>query len=389
MFDPLEGVLLIGQPAIDTHLEAGGEAVPFAEVLDAKAFPYATRHYTPIERKCSPEQAIIYGTWALSVVQENNPGKALTTSHLRRVGSLGLGVSLRRIETLFEGSINNFQQAIGSPSVRLRRLTESWTTHDCINHARAVLKYVTKREGQPRKLTATDFDQFRKDGKGPASATLFGRMRLGHINGALGYPNVREWDRDDYIEWGTRFFKMNPDLCNIQAGLMVLSRLSRGPGPRAVERYVGSLDTFRRQSFRELRRQKEVRAERLKYCEKLIADGHLDEDLRDAPEDRLLFESAKYLVHSHFVDKIQRKHRDLPLTLSDPDSFIRLIAKYGAPNITIGDVESAASILDVYDDLWPPPSDEALIVPPDLLQEMVAKLRNRPSRRRQQQNTPL
>lgn len=365
-FDPQEGVLLVGQTAIDWHVQAGGESVPLRDVLEAKDFPYEPSDHEPVTREWSRDDALAFGKWVLDILQADGQSRTLRTRHIRRLAVLGIGPPVKRIEVLFGYKINNFKEAIGSPINHTRGLFTEWTPSDYFMYAERLHKKIMRLEGAPRKLTRKDFRDAFAAQEGPALATIERQMGgTAQLNEHLGYPDIYGWDDEDYIAWGARLLRANPSLGGIGDAVQRLSRLKRGPSRRAVVDHFTSLIGFRWKAEEELKRQETARQERLAKCREFIAMGRLPEELLQHSESNILAAGARLRIFDHYErDLKEYRRRERLVEVKDSTTFVQALAKYGAPRFTAAEVEATAVMLGVYDDLWPVDDSYLCIDPP-------------------------
>lgn len=352
-FDPLTGSMLVGQKAMDLHLQRGGTFLPLPGLITARYFPYESQEFVHHPRRWSSEELISHGRWTLSLVQKVDASLTLRTGHLQRVAALGLGPGKATIQRGF-GVFRNFQRQVGAQVRNTGGQYLKWGRNDFFAYATDLHEEVAKREGAPRKLTPADiYDRYVAE-RGPSENDIKKRGGgISNLNDFLGYPDVRRWDRDDFIAWGARLLRANGGWINdIKFALNTLSPLKRGPSDAAVQRNVGRLTVFRGEAAQELARQEAARRNRLDWCQQMITKGELDETLVDQPA-VLLREGAKLRIWQHFERHLSNKTRQVTLRTKDSDSFIRSVARAGPPWLTPGRVEQAAIVLDLYDDLWP------------------------------------
>jgi hypothetical protein len=357
-YDPLEGILLIGQPAIDIHVEAGGQSVPLSELLTNPAAAACDRK-PPLRGDRDRDSLIGYGQWVLSVARQAQPNTALKTPHLVTAAALGIGPSVDIIRNRFSRKIGAYKKAVGSPVQHFRGLYRDWDVQTFVTYARTLHSEIAEREGAPRKLTLIDIAEAAAQDKGPGRNVLQSITSLSTLNENLGYPNIKSWDEEDYIAWGVRVIGNNGYISSLLTAFDTLSKLQRGPGSASITRKFGTLGSFYTLAEKRFKEEDAERRKRLDTCQQhiepylaYIAEGVLEPDLLHTPEPTLLAMAAKCRLITYFKDGIAKRWYPHLAGIKNPDRFIGTLVGYSEHAITPGDVESVASMLGIYDDLF-------------------------------------
>jgi hypothetical protein len=367
-FDPFECIFLLGERAIGLHLEAGGEVVPLAGLLETKEFPFAARDIAPKQRewtkfKWTRDDVKVYGKWVLAFVREHTARNLVREQDFTRLDILAVGAPRKRTRRNFEGT-TDLKRTIGSPT-KHRKEYSNWARNNLYAYAERLLAGIVEREGQPRKLTMQDFTAAYEAEKGPSVAVI---EKFGGVRGAnehLGYPDIRQWEETDYIAWGARFFRVNGEVGDLRPILDCLSSQGRGPSPRSVIRHCGSSIAFRYKSLRELERQETEKQQRREIAYRMVAEGRLPQELLEGSEEELLWEAARERLIDYYHDDLVLQNLHVIEAAKTPEMLVRLVSKYSRAKITPGDVESTVSMLGLYDDLWGRPDDSYLRVLPE------------------------
>jgi hypothetical protein len=229
---------------------------------------------------------------------------------------------------------------------------------DYVAHARKVELAVG---GKPR---PEDYDTYAKsDPRAPRHYYMkLVRGGIRNLNEQLGYPNLQTWDHDEYIDFGAKFVEVNgADLLTTTA-FDVLHASGRGPGRRLIRKKFGGWETYKEKVLEAAAERSETlemdRTAKLESYKKLIEKGALPEGFASLDEDELLHRAARHML----IDKINKivgecmppgRHARA-LTVSTMRGFVFMLLRQGeGVGLTAGRIELEASLLGVYDDLWP------------------------------------
>lgn len=166
-FDDMTGSLLVGQEAMDLHLQRGGTFIPLPQVLLEKSFPYEDRAFPCRQTTWSNDELVHYGQWVYSMVTEVNASLTLRTPHLKRLGALGVGPAFGLIEGRFD-TVRNFKTEIGAPMRYSRGQYTDWGRSEFVAYAQRLHSDITEREGRSRKLVSDDILSLYQADKGPS-----------------------------------------------------------------------------------------------------------------------------------------------------------------------------------------------------------------------------
>ena len=371
-FDTLEGRLLVGAAAADRCLEQQGPAVvvPLGELVTGQAFAYDKESFDRLDcRLWDKADYLAFGAWALALVQpEDDETVPLRTKHVQRLNMLGLGPSINMLERMF-GRLVDFQRELGAP-IRHGRSFMHWGYEDYLQYGRQFAQDLGRKPEEP------DYRSAAHDDKGPPLNCIrrhFGS--LGEFNEHLGYPNVRAWDKSDYLRWGARAMKANPQRPLGRPLIDTLSRQKRGPSTRSIINHFDSLGAFQFMAEQYLQQQEEMeaelRAEKLRAYRLRIAKGTLPESFETLDDDELMTAAAKHRVLEFFFP-VQSEERRMHILEASGGGFLKRLAR-AKPGVSLSDIERTIVDLGLFDDIWPFREDAAhLHVPKPASQKIPA-----------------
>ncbi len=190
--------------------------------------------------------------------------------------------------------------------------------------------------------------------------TRFGKISTFHE--LIGYPSCKGWEKEDYLEWASAFFRQNPDISVISAAqIQDLSTKGVGPSKQPIIKHFGRISDFQKaaqeyhQQATEIEAQDKARrirnmADLLKQDQTLSQILESDEDQDNI--DRQLQVTAQYIVFQKLFN-IQLAIRNHPTKMKNPNTFLEWCVKQRPDHIKAADVEITASTMGVFDDLWP------------------------------------
>jgi len=244
----------------------------------------------------------------------------LVRKHMERLHTLGIGPSRQALKNHF-GTMGAYGAAA---EVRTGKNTlyGDWPLATYVRYAES-LAYQLER-----KPKESDYKDAHLRGAGPSLLQITQRAGgIRKLNESIGYPDIHEWDTEDYLEWGMRVAKANPGGTLTTRLLNHLSRRERGPSPSTIANKFGSLRVFQREidAFRE-----GVPIEETPHRTAYDAKFALAENLLP-PVLAHSFERLSQLPISLFLDTLQ----DL------------------RPSLRLKDIETAATSLDTSQESWP------------------------------------
>lgn len=353
-FDSRDGSLLVGAEAIDPRLEEAGPAViPLRDLLEMADFPFTPQDFDKrLYEQWSHEELAQLGSWALNIIKtDENPRPILARRHLERLYILGLGPNIRRQHAIT--TMRALRLAADSPEGHDPGLYDEWSARD---FARYALQLSQKLGRRPRKEDYTA-------AAGPSARIIHRRFGgVGELNEMIGYPNVRAWQPEDYIQWGSQVMRANPHRPFNYFLIEDLSRLDRGPSEYPIYRRFGTIGNFRELVQAEYDRQQAARSKQksdiLARYQKLKTQTAVPAENEFASEDQLLQFVGKFELAKNCILSRSDRHElalqlaELPLT-----DMTKKLYRYNQ-TLRSADIETQAVILGVQEFLWPDESPE-------------------------------
>lgn len=346
--DTRNGELLIGaEAAADRIDEAGPDIVPLVELLTVKDFPFENGDFGSIAvRGWTYDHFINFGHWVLNILsqEETNTTKSLTKEHLVRLHTLGFCPSLSIFSRTFT-TLWNYRMELDAEPGRDNGRYRDWTIADYVAYAS---KLARSCKGKPKEK-----DYLAADGPSPLQIKRYTGEGISMLNELIGYPNIRNMDEHDFIDWGVKVMEANDGRLSAPI-LKILSSREQGPGVRAVMTKFVSIPQFREQVQEryEASEKKKFAARQEKIAEyrRLQEEWELPKEVANLSDDKAVVFIAKYWVAMKCLPGISTDvHIDVA---SNTNSFVtRLRRSY--LQVSSGDIETAALRLGVFDDIWP------------------------------------
>jgi len=292
-----------------------------------------------------------YGEWVLNLLQnssiEDVPHKP-TRDVVRKLDRLGQGPS-EYVISREHGSLSRFQRSLGFTGEWSRGAFSHWTTADYTKHI------ATLGNELGRKPRVTDLrNAFRNNG-GP-SIDKIAEFGIGKLQELAGYVNARTWEKEDFVDWGVRFMVANGGHELTLVALPALSAKGLAPGLTTIYKYFGSFVDFKAKVDGEYSvfsdESEQTRQANLSVAIKLSGEGLLGSDLGPNNVDAFLAQAARVRVAKELLPGLPISQYEEICREGRISNFVkRVVAK--SNGIAAGDVEQAALILNVFDDLWP------------------------------------
>jgi hypothetical protein len=338
-----------------------GNVIPLHDLLTMDQLPLDTREITKQSpQNWSREDCIALGATTLELIshpaQSQRP--SLTRDMLLRLHTLGLGPLPRSFigtGRLFS-TLDDYRAEIGAPLTRKpHNRFAKWSTQDYIDYA-ARLEADLQRK--PKEI---DYERRAKEDPEAPSYPIIrqavkGGLRMLHEH--LGYVNTRTWDPEDYIEFGVKFITANGQELLSYTGINALSARKRGPGYTSIIETFGSWAHYRKQVFKEYGvqaiRHAQEHDQKIKEYTRLIKTGVLPPEYANLPEDKLLVYGGRHKLLVQLAHSMGADRRKSTAEVYSMQRFVSiLLTAEESRNLTIGRIELEASILGIYDDLWP------------------------------------
>ena len=343
------------------RIEAGdGTVRHIGSLLLDTEFPYQA---TPVdhataEQSWSRDELVQLGRWVLGAMhmvrtEEVHTSSQLTRTHLERLRALDIGPSRywfrRHFKTMWQ-----YREALGIHAGHAIGKYSDWSRSQYI-------AYANRLSGEPkRRLKEADFDKAHQAGEGPASTYIIHSLEggIGALNEALGFPNIRDWEHEDFVAWGVRVMEANNGIINKYV-IDDISKRDRGPSTRTVSNNFGrSLLGFKREVKAAWLVKKEQEARRrgelLHNFDELVSIGEMPEALAAANESERAVMAAKYrLAQVSLPTKPSSVYAKLAQVSSA--AMISSIRNCDRNNrqLTPGYIELLASTNDIFDTIWP------------------------------------
>jgi hypothetical protein len=346
-FDTQTGQQVIGEAALSLRMEQSGAAVvPLQDLILARSFPYEKGDFAPAQLDdWDHDDYVAYGRWVIELTAIDGEPQPVTTQTLERLQVLGIGPSHKRIYTRF-GSLSAFKEIIGSPAGYDRLRFADWGTDDYVRYALGLERSL----GHPP--SRAEYQAAFKAGRGPSQALIkdrFGGTSM--LNELIGHPNIDLWAKDDFIAWGIRVVRANPNREFIDKVVEALSRRKRGPSQWTIDKYFGGMTNFREVVIGAHAEQEAAKLQRVTTYQHMIRRGELPADFGDMPADELLTQVAKYIITRRCAPDITSK-KQRSIAANSPRTFIGALRK-AMPHVSAGHIETEAVMLGVFDDIWP------------------------------------
>ncbi len=375
-FDLETRKLLVGQVALDAHLEERGtdsHVRNLREILlnEEIEVPPIAQEKRPKQTK---RQLLKYGSWICEVVGEpEDPNKrSMNESILTRANRLGIGPSVWEITNHPSfGSLSRFYMELGLRNTKKVGIFDNWTSVDFGDYVRRLSNELGRKPNRDDLI-----ESHHSDVANPSLNVIISRVgSLGNLYELGGYPNVSRWEREECLDWGVKFMEANSEMMPTQFLIDYFSTKRLCPSATTLaKRFDGSLRLYQEELHAAYHKHKSEAATLREAKLSDISSGRFPQELFEGAksEKEALTRYAKYIV----VDELLSANQSVwKLSVSTESvetvktrGFVGSIRKE-APHVTAGDVEITATWLGVFNDLWPPSKDYLtdLKVPDDLI----------------------
>jgi len=348
MFDAKRGQIISPDEAV--LADDTSALLPLRDLLMADELPFKKGDFEkPDPKLWDKERFLEVGKLVLATIEQDGERWPITTEHLGRMATLGLAAGSRTFRRYFD-DFTIFKQEIGSPIRYDRLVYAEWGTTDLVQYAKDTMKELSHL---PRIVDyGRNFDQ----GKGPSYAWIEDRVKnVGELNECLGYPNTRNWDKADFLDWGVNVMTANPGKDFSLNIVAALAADGRGPGRRTISEKYGKWVLFREDVENEFRTRPKIKQQerdaKLNRYQSMLERGIIPPNIMPVAKNRLLAAGARYIVIQDCApDLIVSEKREICRT--PINKFIRLMLK-SKPNLTAGYIEMVADSHGVFDDIWP------------------------------------
>ncbi len=357
-FDTRDGKLLVGNAAAGHYIdEAGPAIVPLKSLLNIRSLEFPTDHFDTVDTNgWTREDLLAYGHWVCELLtDESGNREPLKERHIDRLRTLGLGASIKTIRLARNfGNLQVFKRELGSP---LYRQFDHWVIADYVDFARGLSARLRRKPEEP------DYTAAFKNGDCPSYQSFYKRVGMGRLSDYLGYPDIRSWDNDDFVLWGVRVLRANPERGIPPSIIEELSHKKHGPAMKTVANRFGTIRDFQAQVEEELERQDKeaarLHAIKLENYSRMIGQERLSANLLD-DIDELLRVGAQRLIIEKCLPNLSEKAKQT-LAVKPSKNFTNWVLNTNKElpderanlSLTAATIEATAISLDVFDDIWP------------------------------------
>jgi hypothetical protein len=327
---------------------------------DINYLPTEPEKYAPsyTRWKWDKERYIQYGHWLYSAVAPPRDNEyRLNVKVIKQAAHLGLGAGIRPINNKFKKR-TKFYEHINAIESRPLGAFDDWSTEKFIKHIQKIGKLTGKTPTHAILLEYAKINPFKNPSPDIIGRRIDGKGELVPAIEMAGYIDSRNWDEDDFYNWGVKVITANNGLDLNAYIINYLSSKRLGPNTSTISLKFG-LNNFKqrvRKDFEERKaNENEARDRKLVEIEQLIrSENHLEELFESAESEVDLIKIyAKYQVVHSLCPEWEESTKIIVSTRGSQDaSFIGSIRKLNN-SISAGDIESAALYLDVFDDIWP------------------------------------
>lgn len=346
-------------------VEIAADAIPedidprwqnYGRLLLAKAedFPYKVGEFTLLraqEDGITRRKCIRIGKTALRAM-EMEAGKpvALTSGILDRIYALGLGYETRAYfrSNRFK-DMPAFRRAIGSPNRLPDNSFDRWSPN---RFRQAAAEVEALKGGKP---TEKDYLKYAE------THTYFPGLRvierlvggIGSLNELLGYPDVKKWGDEDYINFGVHFVAVNGIEKFKTEAIDVLSNRKRGPGLTRIREYFGTWSKYKQNVLDKIAETESLIVD----YRKQIETGDLPAKWAELSDEELLLRGSRMRVINRLAPELGEYEKNKTASLAQyksfAPSFVYYAQKQEVAYLTEGEVEADAISVGLFNVIWP------------------------------------
>jgi hypothetical protein len=264
---------------------------------------------------------------------------------LARLSALGLGPFPESIRKRFK-TLPLFRRACG-----LYSPDHVYERHGKFRGTAAIVAFARQLQASldGRLPVKADYERAANTGDGPSISHIRKQIGgMGELRELLGYPNIRRWDDDDFIDWGVRVMEANKGTGLPLAFAVILSKRRRGPSDTTITSRFKRWDTFRESVWAEREERENERAEKIRGYREQTEDGRLPKGYGRFSETTLVVAAAKYILAQRLTSLSPKDLRALP---RDTDAFVDALIQANI-NLTPGRIETEAVMMGIFDDIW-------------------------------------
>ena len=306
------------------------------------------------------DELVQFGHWALRAIDAVEPAETrrhrsqLTREHMVRLRQLDIGPSMSHVRKYFR-TMWGYREALGIHAGFAIGKFNGWTRKDYVDYAAQLAQDLGRRP----KIEDYDAAHEASNGANPSGQFIYSHVEGGlrAVHDAIGYPDVFNWDEEDFVHWGAQVLEANDGMLN-RFVIDALSQQDRGPSSPTIARHFRSLRTFKKRAAEQLARQQREAMERRQSLLTLFAGLRerqiLPPDWDDSDEQERSSMAAKYALATVCVPGASTAVRS---RIAQADTVmliprIRFVSRYD-PRLTAGVIELAASTHGLFDEIWP------------------------------------
>ncbi len=201
--------------------------------------------------------------------------------------------------------------------------------------------------------TVKDYQSLFEQQQGPSFSLIERRVGgIKELHDHLGYPNIQEWDRDDFILWGVKVMRANPDKDFSIFMPQILSAKHRGPSLWSIYTKCCKWREFRQEVMSAYSREEQLKLARLNRYKQKVTSGKFPTEFADLDDRALLPVAARYELLVVCAPTMPAAYNK-SLALEHSVSLISKV-RHVSPSLSAGDIEMVAASQGGFDDIWPP-----------------------------------
>lgn len=334
--------------------------VPGRSETDRDGNTQAVRHE---HEQWKTEEVLHIGSLIARELAELEPPASFNINVVSRLHILGLFPHLTYLtkHPEFRG-INGFRKAIGAEARFTDNNSRSYDEYKGMTTS-SIASLIVERyndlvefpddqrfEGP---LTTAIITEMNMMGLAPSLKHIYGELGgLGELNECLGFPDITKWTEDDYIQYGADILRHNGPKSLTRANITLLASHGFGPSKRSIEvRFFWR--TFCAQSQKRLNYQTTMEENHRKAVEDFFThrNGHDGHNIPLTFEQKAQYRGLSLLLKHYHIDTddvLQFSHR------KDPVKYTLLKISHALLRYSLGEVETTAARLGIFDDIWPP-----------------------------------
>ncbi len=351
-YDMSNASLIVGQAAYEQAIETSlfpEDIVPLPQALTSDDVVKAK----PLDvKKWEFADHVAHVGWLAKEVVGDDDSLSVNEGLFTAAFHLGIGPSSRRIRR--SGGLNEMYLKAGVENVYTRGMYNDWSLQDFASYVGGIARQLPKTESIREKITENGHANL-----GPSPKII--KQRAGSIGSLLmrdGLVDPSSMSREDYIEWGVKFYLANDGLPLDTSALKYLGSRRLAPWRGTIARNFGSIESFRLEVEPLYQIEVKERAEKNSrmFSEtmqnihsgelptKVIADATCFEDMARA--------SAQHLVVGSVLPDMQPWMR-ADIARMRVGNFMTALIREGKGFVSAANIEETAEVLGVFDYIWP------------------------------------